>query len=213
MIARASYVLIAAIRAAPLGGCVSLLPKPAPAPRIYTLEAAAPQSASQSAPAVAAKNVVIGVAEPDPPRALSGADIVWAKNGQISYIDGAQWAGRGPDLLQSLLIHTIDRSGLARGAVRAGEARADSEVRWDLLAFGVTEDGAAEARIAARVNLFTARTRELAASMEVDERAPLRGRSSAAAAEALQQAARQAADKIAAWAVANTPAPEAKAVP
>ncbi len=200
---------LAAMFAAPLGGCISLLPKPAPAPRIYTLEAAAGQTEAQDR----AKTVVIAVAQPDPPHALSGSDIVWAKDGQIAYIEGAQWAGRGPDLLQALLVHTIDRSGLARGAVRAGEGRADSEVRWDLLAFGVNEDGVAEARLAARVNLFTARTRDLTASMEVDERVDLKGRSSAAAAEALQQAARQAAAKIAAWAVANTPAPETQAAP
>ena len=199
-----SFVLLAAMVTAPLGGCISLLPKPPPAPKVYTLEAGPPPQA----PAGAAKQIVIAVAQPDPPRALSGADIAWMKDGRIAYVDGAQWAGRGPDLLQALLVHTIDRSGGVRGAVRAGEGRADSEITWDLITFGVVENGAPQARFVAQAKLFGARSRALIATLEVDESAPLSGRSSAAAAQALQEASRRAAAKIAAWAVANTPEPD-----
>jgi ABC-type uncharacterized transport system auxiliary subunit len=108
-------------------------------------------------------------------------------------------------LLQTVLLYTIDRSGLVTGAVRAGAGRADAEIVWDVSAFGVNEDGALEARLSGRAKLFAARNRLMLSSMEFDERVPLRDRTARSAAAALQQAAQNASGKIARWAAEQTP--------
>jgi ABC-type uncharacterized transport system auxiliary subunit len=195
------FVLIAL--ALPLAACISILPKQAPPPLVYALTAAEPGGAATEN----VKPIVIAVESPTAPRTLSGTDIVWVKHGRLAAIAGASWDGRTPDLLQTVLIHTIDRAGAARGAVVAGSARADAEIGWDLINFAVMENGALEARFTAHVNLLAARDRHLISSLEIDERAPLNDRSSSAAAAALQEAARAGAAKIAAWAAAQTPAP------
>jgi ABC-type uncharacterized transport system auxiliary subunit len=194
-------VLIALVLA-PLAGCIRLLPKPPPPPLIYPLEAApAPAAPVAQAP----RDIVIAVAAPDATRALSGSDIAWRRGGALAYIEGAAWEGRNVDLLQTLLVHTIDRRGLATGAVRTGEGRADVEIRWDLTAFEIVEDGGLEARLQASVKLLNARTRVLLASSEIDERAPVADRAAGVAARSLEEVARRAAARIADWAVAQAP--------
>ena len=190
----------------PLAGCISVLPKPPPAPLVFPLAAA-----DAPAPSVAASPIVIAVERPGTPRALSGADIVWMKDGHIAYIDGVTWDGRAPDQLQTLLVRTIDRSGGAKGAVRAGEGHADSILSLDLAEFGIVEDGGLEARFTGHANLFTPRDRRLIAALEINEHEPLKDRSSSAAAAALQGVARTAATKLATWAAAQTPLPTAEA--
>jgi cholesterol transport system auxiliary component len=192
------------------GGCIRLLPKPPPPPLLYPLEAA-PES-DQSAAAMP-KNVVISVAEPDAPRSLDGSDIAWRKEGALAYVDGVSWEGNDLTLLQTLLVHTIDRRGEVRGAVRSGEGSANVQLRWDLIAFEVEEDGALEARLQTNVKLFDARTRRLIVQREFDERAPLANRSSAAAARALQAVARSAAAKISQWAALESPEQDAVSWP
>jgi ABC-type uncharacterized transport system auxiliary subunit len=194
-----------------VSGCISLLPKAPPPPRIYSMEAAPPVATK-----FASKPVVIAVGQPSTSRALAGSDIAWSKDGQLAYVGGATWAGRGPDLLQTVLVHTIDRSGLVTGAVRSGEGRADSEIGWDVVTFGVVEEGGVlEGRLIARAKLFGARDRMLLSALEIDERAALRDRSTTAGAAALEQAARNASVKIAEWAARNTPErlPSARTAP
>ncbi|MGE3304149.1 MAG: ABC-type transport auxiliary lipoprotein family protein [Hyphomonadaceae bacterium] len=187
-----------------LTGCIRLLPEPPPPNRIFAMSAAP----APPAPAAAAKPIVIAVSAPTTTRALGGDDLAWRKDGALSYVEGAIWEGRAADLLQRVLTSTIDRSGLVFGAVRSGDGRADVEVRWDLYAFEINEDGdALEARLQANVKLVEARTRALIASMELDERAPVADRGARIAALALEQTARQAAMKITAWSVANAPTP------
>ena len=59
----------------------------------------------------------------------------------LAYVEEASWQGRNLDLLQTLLVHTFDRGGKVRGAVRTGEGGSNAEIRWDLIAFEVVEGG------------------------------------------------------------------------
>jgi ABC-type uncharacterized transport system auxiliary subunit len=151
------------------------------------------------------KNTVISVAVPDAPRALSSADLAWRRDGVLAYVEEASWQGRNLDLLQTLLVHTFDRGGKVRGAVRAGEGGSNAEIRWDLIAFEVVEGASLEARFQANVKLFETRTRRLMAQREFTEAVPMSDRSTGAAARALEQAARNAASKIADWTAAEAP--------
>lgn len=214
---RLRALLLAAPLALAVTGCISLLPEPPPPPLIFSLEAAPAAQPLAARP----KNVVIAVALPDATRALSGSDLAWRKDGALAYVEGASWEGRGLDLLQNLMVHTIDRRGLARGAVRLGEGTANAELRWDLLTFEVVENGSLEARLRTSVKVFDSRTRTLIAAREFDESAPLADRSASAAARALEAVAQAAAADIGDWAVAQVneqdlvrrPAPAASQAP
>jgi ABC-type uncharacterized transport system auxiliary subunit len=187
-------------------GCsIGLLPKPAPAPIVYSLEAA-PRGAMAAAK-MSPKNITVAVAEPTATRALTGRDIPWRKDGALAYVEGANWEARNTDLLQTLLIDTIDRNGGVRGAIRSGDGSANVELRWDVAAFEVDEDHGLQAVFRTTVKLFDARTRQLIMTNEFDETAPLSDRSARVAAIALETAARAAALRIAAWTAQNAPEP------
>lgn len=194
-------LLLALAFALGASGCIRLLPKPPPPPMLFGLDAAP----AGAAPAFAPKNVVISVAVPDAPRALSGSDLAWRKDGVLAYVEEASWQGRNLDLLQTLLVHTFDRSGKVRGAVRTGEGGSNAEIHWDLIAFEVVEGAGLEARIQTNVKLFETRTRRLIAQREFSDSVPMSDRSTGIAARALEQAARNTAAKIADWAIAEAP--------
>jgi cholesterol transport system auxiliary component len=176
--------------------CVSVLPEPPAPPRIYSLSASTAAVAARSSPA---NGAIVAVELPAGPRALMGSEIAWRTDGVLAYVAGAEWAGRAPELLQALLADTLDRSGLVQAGVRAGSGiRADYEIVWDLSAFYVDEErGVITARVSAAARLVDVRTRGLIAQVWVDETQVVDERSQTAATLALQQAARDAADRIA----------------
>jgi ABC-type uncharacterized transport system auxiliary subunit len=187
-------------------GCsIGLLPKPAPAPTVYSLEAAS-RGANAEGRGVS-KNIVVAVAEPTATRALAGRDIPWRKDGALAYVEGANWEERNTDLLQTLLVDTIDRQGGMRGAIRSGDGSANVELHWDVAAFEIDEDHGLQAVFRTTVKLFDARTRQLISSMEFDETAPLSDRSARIAAAALETAARSASARIAGWIAQTAPEP------
>ena len=187
------YLFVVAL--IPLAGCVSVLPEAPKPPRIYTMSAASSPVGVRSEPS----SLVLAVAAPNGARALMGAEMVWRTNGVIAYVDQVEWAGRTPDLLQALLVDTLDAQGLVRGGVRAGSGvRADYEIQWDIAAFEIHEhDGRLEAHMGGTARLVETRTRELIATLPFDRVAPLSERSTGLAAAALESLARDVASDIA----------------
>lgn len=183
---RASILLMAP---ALLGGCISLLPEPPPPPRIFVLEA---QNVGQldGAPV----DAVIGVAAPTGERALLGADLVWRTGDSLAYVAQSQWSNRAADALQQMLAETLIRQGRFRSSTRSGEARADYEIRWEVLDFEVREDDM-KAHFVADVRLVT-QGRRIVASQIVSTEAPVSDRSASAAAQALARAARDGSARI-----------------
>jgi cholesterol transport system auxiliary component len=190
--------LRAMILLAPLAcaGCVSLLPEPPPPPRVYQLSAL---DGGQS-PANAS-NVVVAVASPNASRAIGGGDIVWRQNRELAFMERSAWDGAAVDLLQIMLIDTLDRSGAVRTAVRVGEGvRADFEIRWDIEVFEVREEtGTLSAHFAANARLIDVRTRAVIDDTRVHANAPIAERSGRVAAEALQSAAQEGAGALSEW--------------
>jgi ABC-type uncharacterized transport system auxiliary subunit len=183
---RVSILLLAA---ATLGGCISLLPEPPPAPRVYVMEA---QNVAQldGAPI----DAVIGVSAPTGERALLGSDLIWRTGDTIAYVDQAQWSNRVGDALQQMIAETIIRQGRFRASARTGESRADYELRIELLDFEVREESMT-AHFRADVRLVAA-GRRIIASQLIETEAPVSDRSSSIAANALARAAREGSARI-----------------
>ncbi|MES1198937.1 MAG: ABC-type transport auxiliary lipoprotein family protein [Pseudomonadota bacterium] len=173
-----------------LSGCISLLPKAGPPPRVFVLEGAQVERAQG-----AQLPVVVAVAPPDGERMLLGSDLVWRTGDQVALVAQTQWSARAQDSLQRLVVQTIARQGRVAAAVRAGEARADYEVRWELTSFEVDE-ASMQARFAATVHIVEALSRRVVASEEIEAQAPVASRSSSVAAEALTRAAREGGARI-----------------
>ncbi len=188
-----------------LGGCITLLPKPPPPPRTYVLEARNIEPL-QGEPV----DAVIAIAQPTGERSILGSDLIWRTGDTVAYVDQSQWSSRAADALQQILAETIISQGRFRAATRTGEARADYEIRWEVLDFEVREEDMT-AHFRADVRLV-APGRRIIASRIIDTSAPVSARSSSVAAEALARAAREGSARIgefaadaAVEAVAQTP--------
>lgn len=172
-----------------LGGCISLLPDPPPPPRTYVLEA---QNVAEldGAPV----DAVVGVSVPNGERAILGSDLIWRTGDTLAYVAESQWSNRAADALQAMLVETLIRQGRFRASTRTGEARADYEIRWEVLDFEVREESMS-ARFAADVRIVAPGRRIIASRLIVAE-APVASRSSSAAAQALARAAREGGARI-----------------
>ncbi|HVZ99103.1 MAG TPA: ABC-type transport auxiliary lipoprotein family protein [Caulobacterales bacterium] len=183
-------IITALLSALLLSACVSLLPKPGPAPAMFVLEAGGVARA-EGGPV----NVVVAIAPPQGPRTILGSDLVWRDGDQLAFVADTQWAARADDALQTLVTQTLARQGRVAAAVESGQARADYEVRWNVLNFEI--DGASmQARFNANVTLVEALSRRVVASELISAEAPVASRSATVAADALTRAAREGASRI-----------------
>lgn len=193
-----------------LGGCISLLPKPPPAPRTFML------TAGDVAPVQGAPiDAVIAVAQPTGEQAILGTDMVWSTGSEVAYVGHTQWSAHADDALQALLVETLSRQHRFRAATRAGEANAQYEVRWEVLNFQV-DNATMTARLRADVKLTQAPGRQVIAQEIIEATAPVADRSQTNAAAALTQAAREGAARIALFAAdgaAQTQAAAAASAP
>lgn len=186
-----------------LGGCISVLPDPPPAPATYTMRVGPVEPAR-----IAIKPQVISVAAPSMHRMASGADIVWRNGPELAVMEGVAWDDAAPELLQLMLTETLDRRGSFRAAVRSGSgARADLDIRWDALAFEVAEEGDLKAVLSANVRLIESRGRVVVASKRFEAQAPITSRSARLATAALESVAREVSVQIADWAAEKAPQP------
>lgn len=195
--------LIAASAALLLGGCISILPDAPPPPNVYTLRVGDVAPASGTP-----KPLVVTVSAPAAQRLASGSDIVWRTGPEMAVMDAVAWDDSAPDLLQMMLAETLDRRGAFKGAARSGSGvRGDVDVRWDILAFEVVEDGSLEAVFSATVRLVESRSRVVIETKRFETRTPIASRSGRLAAAALEKAARDGCLQIADWAAEKAPVP------
>lgn len=177
-----------------LGGCISLLPEPPPPPRIFVLEAG-DVARAQAGPV----DAVVAVATPSGERSILGSELGWRTGDELAFVAQTQWSSRADTALQSLVVDTLVREQRFHAAVRSGEARADYEVRWEVLDFEV-DSVAMRARFVADVKLIDTRTRRIMAQNIISAEAPVADRSASVAAQALAAAARSGAGQISVFA-------------
>ena len=113
-----------------VSACGSLLPKPAPPPAFYALNAA--PSASAAAPAASAPTLIVY-----PPQAAAGYDssrIIYIRQPhQLQYFAQSEWVDTPARMLAPLLVASLQGSGAFKAVVispsaAAGDLRLDTEI-------------------------------------------------------------------------------------
>src|SRR5690606_4046061 len=133
-----------------LSSCAAL-PGFGPAPLdTFDLSTPVPQTAGRRL-----SRTQVLVAEPTALKTLDGQNIVIRPSaGSIEYLQGPQWAGRRPKIVQARLAETFQRSGRLGGVGKPGEGLAiDYQVVTDIRAFDIRagNPGAAEIELYVRV--------------------------------------------------------------
>jgi ABC-type uncharacterized transport system auxiliary subunit len=193
--------MLAPVLALSLSGCVTLLPPPPPAPRIFVLEAG--DVPVQTAAPIAG---VVAVNPPTGERTVLGTDLVWRTGDELAYVAQTQWSARADAALQSRRSATLTRQNRCAAVGRVGEARADYEVRWEVLDFEIVQDSM-QARFVANVQVLASPGRHVLAQRIVATEAPVSDRSASAASQALTRAAREGSARIADFAAETAAAP------
>jgi ABC-type uncharacterized transport system auxiliary subunit len=175
-----------------LSGCISLLPKAPPPPRVFALDAGDVNPGAQ-----APLDLVIAVSAPQGERSILGSEIIWRTGAEVASVAGTRWAGRAAELLQSTLVETLSRQNAARAVVRPGEVQADYQIRWTVRSFEVVDqDAGGVARFSANVLIIKTQDASVVGVREITAEAPVASRSQAQAATSLTRAAREGSARI-----------------
>lgn len=197
-------VLAATAMALGLSGCISLLPESEPS-TLYRLNPTINEAG------VTMDGQTIKVDRPSAPRALSGDRLaIEFQGGQIAYLAGVNWISPAPDLVQSLMIDTIDRSVEGLTASRPDDGvNTGYSIRSELRHFeAVYDNGSGSAplvKVALRVRVVDESTRELLGVRTVDGTARADSNNQRAIVAAFNIAASEAAAELAAWASSVVP--------
>ncbi len=123
-------IFFAVLLSVAVSACSSLLPKPAPQPAFYALNAAT--SAAAPAPAASAPTLIV-----NPTQAAAGYDssrIIYIRQPhQLQYFAQSEWVDTPARMLAPLLVTALQGSGAFKAVVispsaAAGEFRLDTEI-------------------------------------------------------------------------------------
>ncbi|MGX1787320.1 ABC-type transport auxiliary lipoprotein family protein [Bosea sp. NPDC055332] len=143
---------------------------------------------------------VLIVAQPTTVQALdSDRLIVKDSSGALSFLGGAQWADRVPNLVQTRLIQTFENGSRIAAVGRPGERIVpDFQLNTDIRAFNI-DAASGQAVVEITAKLIGDRTGKVQRAKLFSARVPA-GAEGAAAAQALDQALSQVLIQIARWA-------------
>lgn len=208
--ARKSALTAGLVLALPLvlGACVSVLPKPAPAPLLFRLETGpAPASATVKG------STAIAVARPEAPGLIGGTDLILVRGATLAPLAGAAWAISAEEMLQDLLVGALSAASPTIHAVRreAGAVAAE-DLEWRLANFELIEtDSGFRAVFVADALLLETQTRLIIARKRIVTEATSADKTLAAGAALLSRVANEGAAAIARFVQEETPAPKAVA--
>ncbi len=170
-----------------LGACSALLPKPAPPPAFYALDAApaAARSAGRdAAPASARGTVGVPVASPavamptlivNPPHAAAGFDsarIIYTRQPhQLEHFARSEWIDTPARMLAPLIVAAIEHGGAFTAVVQTPSAAA-GDIRLDTEMLRLQQDFSgppSRVRFTLRATLVDQASRRVLASREFDE--------------------------------------------
>ena len=143
---------------------------------------------------------VLIVAQPTAVQALdSDRLIVKDSSGALSFLGGAQWADRVPNLVQTRLIQTFENGSRIAAVGRPGERIVpDYQLNTDIRAFNI-DAASGQAVVEITAKLIGDRTGKVQRAKLFSARVPA-GAEGAGAAQALDQALSQVLIQIARWA-------------
>lgn len=143
---------------------------------------------------------VLIVAQPTAVQALdSDRLIVKDSSGALSFLGGAQWADRVPNLVQTRLIQTFENGSRIAAVGRPGERIVpDFQLNTDIRAFNI-DAASGQAVVEITAKLIGDRTGKVQRARLFSARVPA-GAEGAGAAQALDQALSQVLIQIARWA-------------
>lgn len=183
-----------------LSGCISLLPEQEPS-TLYRLS----PTLSNDAPNLEGGHIV-QVERPIAARALSGDRLaIEMSGGQLAYMSGANWVSPAPDLVQELIIDTIDLSVEGLTAARPEDGVSTRyEIHTELRHFEAIYDNGTNSapliKVAMRVRLIDEHARSLVGVRTVEGRQRADSNRQGAIVAAYNVAATQAASQLAEWA-------------
>ncbi|KRE17089.1 hypothetical protein ASE66_29680 [Bosea sp. Root483D1] len=165
-----------------------------PAPTTYDL------SAPRDFGRIGGGGGVLIVAQPTAVQALdSDRLIVKDSSGALSFLGGAQWADRVPNLVQTRLIQTFENGSRIAAVGRPGERIVpDFQLNTDIRAFNI-DAASGQAVVEITAKLIGDRTGKVQRAKLFSARVPA-GADGAGAAQALDQALSQVLIQIARWA-------------
>ena len=189
-----------------LAGCGSLLPKPASAPTLFSLDDAAATTALARKPAATAPTLLIGT-----PRAAAGFDsrsIVYVRQAhEIEAFAYNQWVDTPAQMLAPLIARAVEGTGAFRAVVLvptsgAAELRLDTELIRLQHEFTVQPS---QVRLTLRAVLVETATRRIVAVREFDTRVPSASEDPYGGVVAANQAVKRLLAELAAFAASEAP--------
>ena len=198
---RTPRLLALAVLVPLLAACGSVLPKPPPSPDLYSLTPA-------PAPATAPKSrlpLQLLVTVPQSTAALDSIRIALTQSPTtLEYYADAAWTDYAPQLLQSMLVETLERSGLFAAVARSSvNLRADETLNSDLRHFEAEiRGGATQARVEIDFKLVRING-EIAAEKDFVATAPASSNAVPAVVEAIDNATHQVFSQVGPWVAAS----------
>lgn len=183
-----------------LTGCstASLFDSETPTPTSYVL---APVPPATDATPSSASNVDVAIARPDVGPGLDTRRIAVLRGRQLDYYRGTEWGGSVPEIVQTLLVTSLDDQKLFRSVTSeqtrvSSEYLLDVEVR-DFQAEYDSENGIPQVRVTMVARLIRIADRELIGSLAATAVLPAKDNRMSEVAAAFETASRQVALEIA----------------
>lgn len=191
--------LVLSFLALPLAACGFTLIDTQPAPQIYDLTAPVAVTGGE------AVDWELIVEEPVTVRALGTNRIALkTRDNSIQYYQGARWSDRGPALVQSTIIETLENSGriLSVGAETSG-INSKYRLKSNLRNFHADISGGGKPTIKVTLNakLFSARTRGIVATQLLETEVAARSGKMTDVVKAFDEATQDITRQAAAWAL------------
>lgn len=157
-----------------LGGCSSLLPPPAPAEKVYLLEAkmTAKPAADGTLNASPKRDLVLEVSMPRARAGFDTAQMVWVRQEHgLEVYARNRWADTPAHMLAPLLVQTLEHAGAFRAVVQAPSPVA-ARLRLDTEIIRLQQDFSVQpsrVQLALSARLIDVGTRQVVASAEFEE--------------------------------------------
>ena len=186
-----------------VSACVSLLPESEPV-SVYRLSAPEPANFAGE------DWVIVEIDTPNAPRGLAGDHIAILHDGvSLAYIQDARWISPAPQLVQALMIDTINAEDRHLAPTRADDGvRADYELRLDLQEFEAVYDRGPDTaplvRVRLSARLVAEQGRRFAGARVVTVEVRAHANRTTAIVAAFDEAASGASREIADWTAERT---------